>query len=284
MNQQQDGVNQQNPHPNHEPVDQEFVDRRGGWKGYFDTLKSNFQSKSEFWLMALKFVLFATIYIFMAVNALSNIIKPQHVPQCLRDLVQEDTQEITDYLRDNPKIKHGIMIVGSFILDLMILVLASRWIVYRQSIRFLYTVAFFYMLRTFTQGIFFLKMPQDYIWDYPGFFSVVVEYFPKNDFFYSGHTGMCTLCILEFNRAKLKFWKGLAIFDLVINFFILLVTRSHYSIDLIYGIFMGHYIYILGNRLHKYLQRRTNLKVFQDRDVPKNVELEDLIAKDKKLD
>lgn len=42
-----------------------------------------------------------------------------------------------------------------------------------------------------------MKKPAGYIWEYPGFPSLVVPYGPTNDFFYSGHMGGSLISTLE---------------------------------------------------------------------------------------
>lgn len=54
-----------------------------------------------------------------------------------------------------------------------------------------------------------MQFPPGYLWDYPGFPSLVVPYGATNDFFYSGHAGGATLVMFEYSAlsGELKKYK-----------------------------------------------------------------------------
>jgi hypothetical protein len=61
-------------------------------------------------------------------------------------------------------------------------------------------MAMFYALRFIVQKIFLLRYPAGYMWDDPGFPSIVVPYASTNDFFFSGHIGGAFLAGLEYRE------------------------------------------------------------------------------------
>ena len=65
--------------------------------------------------------------------------------------------------------------------------------------RFFLAMAAFYGIRMVIQNVFLMKKPAGYIWEYPGFPSLVVPYGPTNDFFYSGHMGGSVISTLEWS-------------------------------------------------------------------------------------
>jgi ABC-type enterochelin transport system permease subunit len=71
------------------------------------------------------------------------------------------------------------------------------------------------------------------------------------DFFYSGHVGFTTFCALENYSLQKYSLAALAAFSTCFEFMVLLFTRSHYTIDLITGIVMAHYFWVLSGRLSK---------------------------------
>ena len=101
-----------------------------------------------------------------------------------------------------------------------------------------------------------MSFPEGYLWDFPGFFSVAVSYHRTPDFFFSGHVGFSIICTCE------NFWLGkprLAILSLTtafISFFVMLVTRGHYTVDLLTGLMVGHYCWFLSKPLSKSLDRK----------------------------
>ena len=116
----------------------------------------------------------------------------------------------------------------------------------------------FYGFRFLCQSIFAMELPEGYYWDYPGFYSIVVPYGATNDFFFSGHVGCCLICALEFNLVfkqaeKVQNLKTMKLATRMVYFsiatlcaqvFIMMATRGHYTIDLIVGVIIAHYVHI----------------------------------------
>jgi len=100
------------------------------------------------------------------------------------------------------------------------------------------------------------------------FFSVAVPYFVTNDFFFSGHIGICTIFFLEFKRGNHKILKHLAVAAVVINYITMLVTRGHFIIDLCVGLVAGHYCFRIAEWIEKGVQASTNpcLEMFRSRE------------------
>jgi hypothetical protein len=51
-----------------------------------------------------------------------------------------------------------------------------------------------------------MRYPEGYLWDYPGFPSIFIPYGKTNDFFYSGHVGLCVIVFHELITAKKYRW------------------------------------------------------------------------------
>ena len=66
-------------------------------------------------------------------------------------------------------------------------------------------MAGFYGIRLVIQNLFLMKKPDGYIWEYPGFPSLVVPYGATNDFFYSGHMGGSLIATLEWAQYGKKY-------------------------------------------------------------------------------
>jgi len=88
-----------------------------------------------------------------------------------------------------------------------------------------------------------MSYPEGYIWEYPGFPSLMVSYLKTNDFFYSGHVGLPIILMSEFYVLKRFNMFGFCIFTFFIEAFTMIATRGHYSIDLITGAIFAHYIF-----------------------------------------
>ena len=88
-----------------------------------------------------------------------------------------------------------------------------------------------------------MRYPDNYLFYYPGFPSIMVSYIKANDFFYSGHVGFPILLLCEFYILKRYFMCVFCIFTFFIETFTMVVLRGHYSIDLISGAIFAHYIF-----------------------------------------
>jgi len=77
----------------------------------------------------------------------------------------------------------------------------------------------------------------DYIvWHSPGFLSFTVPYDRTRDFFFSGHTASLTIVMLEMFYLR-WYWVGsFAFLNLVFMLNFLIISRVHYTIDIMAGL------------------------------------------------
>ena len=88
-----------------------------------------------------------------------------------------------------------------------------------------------------------------FLFRYPGFPSLCVPYHDSNDFYYSGHIGTCFIVVLE---ARAKKWYRLSwfcFFVMINQWFMMMLVRAHYIIDLTTGLMVAHYMHKLAERL-----------------------------------
>lgn len=118
------------------------------------------------------------------------------------------------------------------------------------------TLGCFYILRFFIQKTFLMRFPQGYLWRYPGFPSLVVPYGATNDFFYSGHVGGALIMTLEYRALAGEllnhrmFMRAMQIFGfltIISQIFLMIFLRGHYSIDMITGLIVGHYLHMVAS-------------------------------------
>jgi len=137
------------------------------------------------------------------------------------------------------------MITCGLAMDVLIFIVISLFLYEGRSWRFPVTVSIFYITRVFVQLVFTLKDPEGYYWKYPGFYSITVPYGEIGDFFYSGHLGMCMIAYLELDRTGHSKLKWYAIFTLLMQAFVLTITRSHFLCDFFTGVICSHYFFIM---------------------------------------
>lgn len=104
------------------------------------------------------------------------------------------------------------------------------------------------------------------VWHSPGFYSLTVPYDHTRDFFYSGHTGSLTIILLEFSQftvLKGKKWVGYiwvaTFFCLIYMMNLLIITRVHYTADVIGGLVFSIYFYWLTCSYLKELDKLISL-------------------------
>ena len=88
-------------------------------------------------------------------------------------------------------------------------------------------------------------MPNRQIWYDPGLIEIFTSVSPsKLFFFYSGDAGLLVAVAFELYHYK-QYWLCLvAVMFNVYNCIVMVVTRSHYSDDVLCGLVFSHYIYI----------------------------------------
>lgn len=91
-----------------------------------------------------------------------------------------------------------------------------------------------------------MRIPENYLWEYPGFPSLSVSYGKRNDFFISGHVCMCLLAFYEFNALNFPILANYSLLTLFLQLFLLISVRRNYFIDLLVALFLAHYLWILS--------------------------------------
>jgi len=220
-----------------------------------DSLKDQIKNQGKS-ALALKILAMVSLYTFMIINSLHDLCNPGHVPECIRDEMQEVTLPITQFLDQNRAYRNALIILASFMIDFNVIYITIRWFLFDRNYKLFTTCFMFYLFRMFLQNVFFMRFPTDYVWGHPGLFSIAVPYAPANDFFFSGHVGLCTISFIYFKRAGRKYMAPFALVTIAIEFFTLLVTRAHYFIDLVIGIIVAHYIYLLVDWMEEYFEKR----------------------------
>ena len=154
---------------------------------------------------------------------------------------------ITTYLAENLQIRDYVLLTGFLNLDILMLTFLAYYIKFGKSFKPFICFLFFYGLRIVFQSFFLLDYYPLYLFTYPGFRSLSVPTSRAADFFFSGHTGCAFLLALNF-----KEWgeNKLFVYGCVVTFlqmFVMTVVRAHYSIDVICGFLIAHYVWIFVN-------------------------------------
>lgn len=142
-----------------------------------------------------------------------------------------------------------MVIFSSFLVDFLVLNFAIYYILWGKSWRTLICLVCFYTSRGLIQSIFVMEFPYGQIWEYPGIPSLTVSYYMTNDFFFSGHVGVLTILSFDNHANGRNKMMWISICSVFIEFWVMIFLRGHYTIDLMCGILIGHYMWIMSKKL-----------------------------------
>lgn len=116
---------------------------------------------------------------------------------------------------------------------------AMRWGIAFALVAMLHAICWHFTL---------LPTPPDILWKFP----LETGQVPRpDDFWYSGHVGSAFLVVL-YTYSKAWWVRVLAFIYLVFMVWLVLATRTHYSIDVLGGLFATYTIYSLVNRYYPF--------------------------------
>jgi hypothetical protein len=202
----------------------------------------------------LKAVVIGSISILGVINATSGFLQQSEQTECITDKMFELTAPINQFFHVNPSVRHLTLICSSACIDILVLHFAYRFIFKARSWRAVLSAVAFYLTRGLlqvnsTQQLFLMRVPPGYIWEYPGFPSLTVSYYPSTDFFFSGHVGFAFLCYLDFRVSRLNFWANFALAATCFEASVMLALQAHYFVDIVGGLVFAHYIWTVAGWL-----------------------------------
>jgi hypothetical protein len=156
-------------------------------------------------------------------------------------------ESFTIFLSKNLQLRDFFLLTGFLNLDILLLTFLMHYIKFGNSIKPLLGFLLFYGLRGLIQTFFLLDYYPIYLFNYPGFRSLSVPTSRAADFFYSGHTGCAFLITLNFKEmGEFKIFLY-GCFVTFLQMIVMTVSRAHYCIDVIFGLIVSHYCFIIAN-------------------------------------
>lgn len=193
-------------------------------------------------------------------SSIAGVGIPKNEVSCIQDNLFELTTPLNTFFTQNNLARHLLLIFSSSLIDFQYLFFCVHYLLWGKSGRPIVFLVAFYLFRAFIQGIFMMRYPEGMIWDYPGIPSITISYDYTTDFFFSGHVGIMVFLSLENYKNKNYEMMGLGIFGVFAEFFVMVVLRGHYSIDLFSGIIFGHYFWMVSKKVCKVLDRKFKIK------------------------
>jgi len=164
------------------------------------------------------------------------------------------TAAINRYLFEHPTAANALLIVSSGFIDLLGIFLLGKWI-FGPSVRPFLGLVILLGLRQLMQALVALPAPENSIWHYPGFPSLLVTYDVANDYFFSGHTAIAVLGATELARIGKAWVTGLAVLIVVFEIATVIVLRAHYTMDVFTGAIAALYVAALVSRISPPIDR-----------------------------
>lgn len=170
------------------------------------------------------------------------------------DQLQIWTAPVNAYLYEHQQAANALLIVSSAIIDLEGSFLLARWI-FGPSVRPFLGLLLVLGLRQLMQVLVALPTPENMIWRYPGFPSLLVTYGVANDYYFSGHTAIAVLGATELARLGRPWVTGLAVSIIVFEVTTVLVLRAHYTMDVFTGAIAALYVASVTGRIAPTIDR-----------------------------
>lgn len=216
----------------------------------------NWKNSLSKWTFVARALIITFMVAMSVANAQTGMVLPFHETECLWDGAFDATAGINAFLAHNEVYRSALLILSSLLIDILMISSALRFMFFAKTWRSLMFLVSFYSVRGLIIGMFLMKFPEGRIFDDPGFPSLTITYARTSDFFFSGHVGFATFSMLE-NRYYQNFtlmWT--AAFTVLLESFTLIVTRAHYSIDIISGVVFAHYIWIVTGWAAPYVDKK----------------------------
>lgn len=171
------------------------------------------------------------------------------------DAWHQATMGLNARLQSHPTELSILILIASFMMDMMVLLIWGQWVVLGDSFRLPIAYTLLYTIRALMRSCSLLPYPPDYIWQVPKFGedirirSLVVPYQLSDDFFFSGHVGCGILAVSE--HFYYRCWWGVIFSSVVTAFqtFVMTATRAHYFIDMFTGAVVASWIHILSQSI-----------------------------------
>ena len=172
---------------------------------------------------------------------------------CLDDKLQDALQGHFDYFKENKGLAQFLLIAFGMLTDALLLFFLGKWVYNGGSWRFLIALSLAYFLRFINTSLFMIrKPPGGDIWEYPGFFSITVQYGAQNDYYFNPTMSVCICLVMEFRQMKKRCLMAISLIAMLGECYLSLCFRGHYTIDNFGGIMLGAYLWLVSNNWLSY--------------------------------
>lgn len=186
-------------------------------------------------------------FILIVLNVIYGYALPNNNVDCIEDLALMSTHKLNEFFHFDKTSAKVLLIVSSLSVDFIMIILGVLWVTKGNSWRVFISLLALYILKFLIQFVFQERIPDGFLWEYPGFPSIMVSYLKTNDFFFCIPVGFLTIAILEFWKIESYYMLASAVLTLFLQIFSRISLRGNYIIDMISAIILAHYIFMLAD-------------------------------------
>ena len=164
------------------------------------------------------------------------------------DRLHDWSTPLHSWLTANPSAANRTLIITSALIDLFGLYLLGSAI-FGPTLRPFVAILIVFFIRQVCQALFTLPTPPGTIWRYPGFPSLLVTYGTSNDLFFSGHTAISVLGVIELSHAAPVWLAVLGVIVAAVEAATVIVLRAHYTMDVVAALFIAWGAYAIAQHV-----------------------------------
>ena len=216
----------------------------------------NWSSRRAKTMFVCRSVLITASVVLTILNAATGLVLPFESVDCLVDQLHQTTAPVNEYLAEASVLRNALLIIGAGLSDVLLLVALCHYWFLGNTLRPALAVVALLMLQLFCQLTFYMKVPDDLAWTYPGFPSLLVPYTVSLGFFFAGYIALLTLICLGCWSLRKKWLLVLAVVALVLESVLAIILRSHYTIDVVFAFIFAHYLWITCERPAEWIDQK----------------------------
>jgi hypothetical protein len=169
---------------------------------------------------------------------------------CINDLILLNLFDYTRYISQNLFMRDFMLVFSSALLDCIFIIFCLAFLFRKISYRPIFNFSGFILLKLITKLCTLEKYSINLFKNYDTGFPSIIFSFTKDEQFISIYPGIVIIIGLSFWKTSKLFSMICFAFSLLIGICLLLL-RANFSIDIIFGILLAHYISLISELIFK---------------------------------
>ena len=158
--------------------------------------------------------------------------------ECYDDDFHNWTLPALEYFEENEKSRNFLMVTSSLTCDFAILAMLYQWTMHGKSWRLPIAFTCIYLMKQILIVCFAMRTPERSIWEFPGWYSLTVQYGLSNSTHLVLHVALLTASCLEFYSIRSILFLP-TMFIMVSQIVLMLILRGCFMIDIFAAVVFG---------------------------------------------